>query len=122
MCDKVFIWNPSNCECECDKSCDVAEYFDYKNCKRRNKLVDRLVEECFENIDGKKILHNETLYVIPLNDYKKVCNTCIIYIVLFVVSFITSICISSIFIYFHWYSKKDNVFVKFNSGTQKTIY
>ena len=19
MCDKGFIWNPSNCECECDK-------------------------------------------------------------------------------------------------------
>ena len=27
-CDKVFIWNPSNCECECYKSCDVGEYFD----------------------------------------------------------------------------------------------
>ena len=24
-CDKRFIWNPSNCECECDKSCDVGE-------------------------------------------------------------------------------------------------
>ena len=108
MCDKVFIWNSSNCECECDKSCDVAEYFDYKNFKCRNKLVDRLVEECFENIDGNKILHNKTLYVIPLNDYKKVCNTCIIYIVLFVISFITGICISSVFIYFHWYLKKEN--------------
>ena len=27
MCDKGFIWNPSNCECECDKSCDVSEYW-----------------------------------------------------------------------------------------------
>ena len=26
MCDKGFIWNPSNCECECDKACDVGEY------------------------------------------------------------------------------------------------
>ena len=26
MCDKGFIWNPSNCECECDKSCDIGEY------------------------------------------------------------------------------------------------
>ena len=24
--DKGFIWNPSNCDCECDKSCDVGEY------------------------------------------------------------------------------------------------
>ena len=23
ICDKGFIWNPSNCECECDESCDV---------------------------------------------------------------------------------------------------
>ena len=33
MCDKGFIWNPSNFECECDKLCDVGEYLDYKNCK-----------------------------------------------------------------------------------------
>ena len=25
MFDKGFIWNPSNCECECDKACDVSE-------------------------------------------------------------------------------------------------
>ena len=60
MCDKGFIWNPSNCECECDKSCDVGEYLGYKNCKCRNKLADKLVEECIKNIDGNKMLHNET--------------------------------------------------------------
>ena len=32
MCDKEFIWNPSNCECERDKACDVGEYVDYQNC------------------------------------------------------------------------------------------
>ena len=45
-----FIWNPSNCECECDKLCDVGEYSDYLNCKCRKKLIDKLVEECSENI------------------------------------------------------------------------
>ena len=35
MCDKRFIWNSSNCECECDKSCDVGEYLDCKNGKFR---------------------------------------------------------------------------------------
>ena len=64
MCDKGFIWNPSNCECECDKSCDIVEYLDYKNCQCRNKLVDKLVEACIENIDGNRMLHNETLDVI----------------------------------------------------------
>ena len=24
-CEKGFIWYPSNCDCECDKSCDVSE-------------------------------------------------------------------------------------------------
>ena len=28
VCDKGFIRNPSNCECECDESCDVGEYLD----------------------------------------------------------------------------------------------
>ena len=31
-CDKGFIWNPSNCNCECDKSYDRGEK-NYKNCK-----------------------------------------------------------------------------------------
>ena len=56
MCDKGFIWNPSNCECACDKLCDIGEYLDYKNCKCRYKLVDKLVEEYIENIDGNKML------------------------------------------------------------------
>ena len=76
ICDKGFIWNHSNCECECDKLCDVGEYLDYKNWKCRNKLVNKLVEECSENIDGNEMLYNETLDVIslntvPLNVYKK---------------------------------------------------
>ena len=121
-CDKEFIWNPSNCECKCDKSCDVGEYLDYKNCKCRNKLFDKLVEECIENIDANKMLYNETLDVIPLNVYKKVCDSCTIYMVLFAIFFITSTCISSAFIYFHWYLKKDNSSAKFNPSTQTAIY
>ena len=33
VCDKGFIWNSSNCKCECYKSYDLSEYLDYKNCK-----------------------------------------------------------------------------------------
>ena len=54
-CDKGFIWNPSNCEYEFDRLCDVGEYLDYKSCKCRKRLVDRLVEECSENIDEEKL-------------------------------------------------------------------
>ena len=35
LCNKGFIWNPSNCECGCDKSCDIGEYLDYEICKCR---------------------------------------------------------------------------------------
>ena len=34
VCNRGYIWNPINCECECDKSCDIGEYLDHKNCKR----------------------------------------------------------------------------------------
>ena len=55
LCDKGFIWNPSNCWFECNKSCDVGEYLDYSNCKWTKKVADKLVEECTENIDEAKI-------------------------------------------------------------------
>ena len=53
LCDKGFIWNPSNYERECDKSCNIGEYIDYENCKCRKKIIDPLVEECTENINEK---------------------------------------------------------------------
>ena len=54
ICYKRYAWNASNCKCECDKSCDFGAYLDYENCKCRKRLVDKLVEECNENIDEKK--------------------------------------------------------------------
>ena len=99
ICNKGFIWNSGNCDCDYDKSCDVGEYLDYKNC--RNKLVDKLVEECKENTDGNELVYNGTL-----NDYGKVCNSCTIYIALLVIDFLIIIGISSTFIYFHWYLKR----------------
>ena len=43
VCDRWYISNPSNSLCECDKSCDVGEYLDYKSYKCRKRLVDKLV-------------------------------------------------------------------------------
>ena len=71
MCDKGFGWNPSNCECECDKSCDVGEYLDYKNCKCRKMLFDKLVDECNENIDENELQPSKMIYNSTLNDYEK---------------------------------------------------
>ena len=53
VCDEGYPWNPNNCQCECDKSCDVGEYLDYENCRKR--LVDKLEEEFSENIDEAKL-------------------------------------------------------------------
>ena len=114
ICDKGFIWNPSNCECECKELCDVGEYLDCKNCKCRKILIDKLVEECSENIDGNKMIYNGTLNGIPLNNYEKICNSCTVSIVLLVTFVIVSITISSVFIYFHWCLKR--------RYTETTIY
>ena len=55
MCDKGFIFNPTNCNYECDKACGIGECLEYKNCKCRNSIVDKLVEECTEIVDENKI-------------------------------------------------------------------
>ena len=69
-------------------------------------LVDILVEECGENINEKKLHPNKMCYNSTLNDYKKICSSCTIYIVLLIIFFITSITISSALIYFNWYFKR----------------
>ena len=53
ICDKGFIWSSSNCEF--NKSCDIGGCLDYANCKCRKRLIDKLVEECSENIDEVKM-------------------------------------------------------------------
>ena len=98
---KEFIWNPTICESECDKSCDIGQYLDYKNCKCRKELISKLTEECSEDINGNEMIYNATL-----TDHRRVCKSCVIYIILFVIFFIISISISSTFIYFLWYLKR----------------
>ena len=41
-CDIGSIWNHSNCECECDKSCDVGEYLEYEKykCTKKYRLIN----------------------------------------------------------------------------------
>ena len=61
-CDDRSIWNPSTCKF--DKSCNVVEYLKYANFKSKERLTDKLVKKCYEDIDGNKIIYNATL-----NDY-----------------------------------------------------
>ena len=100
VCDREYIWNPSNCECECDKSCDVGEYLHYKNYKCRKKLVEKLVEECYEIVEEVKIAGK--------NEDK--CRSCILYIVLFSIFFTISIGIGVYIAYYKYMNhNKENV-------------
>ena len=69
ICEKGFIWNPTNCRCECDKSCGIGQYLDYKSCVCRNSFFDKLFEECTNVID--------TLSVAASDD----CASCTLYVV-----------------------------------------
>ena len=114
VCNKGFIWNPSNCECECDKSCDIGEYLDYSNCKCRKKLVDKLIEECTENIDEVEITE--------ITQVKNECSSCTLYIVLFSIFFTINIGISTYFVYYKYMScNKENVLYIITSIKQKII-
>ena len=112
VCDKGFIWNPSNCEC--DKSCDVGEYLDYSNCKCRRKLFDKLVEECTKSIDEVKIVSE--------NEHKNKCSSCTLYIALYSIIFIIGIGTATYFVYSYWYLKKDDTRVMLDTRTETTIY
>ena len=70
------ICNSSNCECECYKSWDFGEYLDYESYKCRKRLVDKLVEECNENIDEEKLTE------LALFEHK---NECTCYYTVFIV-------------------------------------
>ena len=97
VCDKGYAWNPSNCECECDKSCDVGEYLDYEKCKCMKRLVDKLVEECNENIDEAKL--TEIASFEHKNEY--VCyNT--VFVVLAVIALTVSIETGAYFVYYKY--------------------
>ena len=119
VCHKEFIWNPSNGDCECDKSCDVGEYLDYENCKCWKKLVDKLVEECSENIDEVKM--SKMSLAEDENKHKNKCSFSTLCIVLFSIIFAINIGIGTYFIYSYWYLKKDVTRVKFGTYNQTTI-
>ena len=95
--DGGYIWNSSNCECECDKSCDAGEYLDYKNCKCRKKLVDKLVERCTETVKEVKIARK--------NEHKNKCSSFILYIVLCSITNTINVGIATYFIYYKYINR-----------------
>ena len=103
VCDKGYAWNPSNCEY--DKSCDFGEYLDYENCEYRKRLVNKLIDECDENID-------EETSLVEINSTKCKHNSCVLYIVLFSIFFTIKVQIAAYFVYYKYMNHdKENVSV-----------
>ena len=67
---KGYTWNPSTCECQCDKLCKPGQYLDHKNCICKNKLIGRVIEKCTSVINETMINNNK--------DNITTNNTCLI--------------------------------------------
>ena len=77
-CAKGYIWNPSTCECQCDKWCKQGQYLDHKNCVCKNKLIDRVIEECISVINEAMINNKDNI----------TNNTYLILFIVFLIGFI----------------------------------
>ena len=117
MCDKGFIWSPSNCGCECGKACDVGESLDYENCKRRKKIVDKLLEECTETVEEVKLAK----ITLAKNEYKYKFSSCTLYNLLMIVVFTIFAGNGTYFVYYSWSLVKSVSCIKFNTRTQTKI-
>ena len=119
ICDKGFIWNPSNCECECDKNCDIGEYLDSESCKCRKKVVDQIIDECTETVEEVKLAN---ITVENENSCYK-CSSCKVCIVFMIVVFTIFIEVTIYFVYYHWSLIKNDVScIKFNTRKETKIW
>ena len=78
-CAEGYMWNPSTCECQCDKWCKQGQYLDHKNCVCKNKLIGRVIEEC-TSVINETVINNE--------DNITNNNTYLILFIVFLIGFI----------------------------------
>ena len=83
----------------------------------KKTLVNKLVEECTENIEETRLVETTS----SENENKHKCSSCTLYIVLFSIFFTFNVGIGSYFLCLYWYLKKDVICVKFGTHTQTTI-
>ena len=121
ICDKEFIWNPSNCECECNKNCEFNEYLDYEHCKCRKKLVDKLINECTKTIEEVK-LAKITLMELHSAENENKYGSCKVYIVLMIVVFTIFTGITIYFVYYNWSLIKNVSCIKFGTHKETKIW
>ena len=92
------MWN------ECDKTSDIGEYLEYKNCKCREKLVNKLAEECTENVEEVQLAR------VASPEHENVCKcSCTVYVVLLLITFSINVGIGTCFIYYKciYYDQKN---------------
>ena len=73
------MWNPSTCECQCDKWCKQGQYLDHKYCVCKNKLIGRVIEE-FTSVINEIMINNK--------DNITNNNTYLILFIVFLIGFI----------------------------------
>ena len=116
--------NPSNCKCECDKSCNTSQYLDYLDCKCKKKIIDLIVEKCTEYDNKTKIVNktdNKTDSKIIAT--KTVKNSCKVYIILTLISIAISAVYAIYFVYYNWFLiKNKDIFTKYNARRETLIY
>ena len=76
VCNNKQIWNDDTCRCDCNEDfagiincakgcqcdmwCKPGQYLDHKNCVCKNKLIDRLIEECTSVINETMINNKDS--------------------------------------------------------------
>ena len=114
VCDKGSIWNHTNCKCECNKSCDAGEHLDYENCKCKKKFVDKLVQECTENIHEVKMAGE--------NEHKNKCSSCTLCIMLLSIILTIIIRIGIYLVYYKYMNRNKEKVSRYNHVYQATSY
>ena len=97
--------------------CDVGEYLDYENCKCKKELVNKLLEECPENVKEVKL----SKIASPGNENVCKCSSCALFIVLSSIIFQLKLELVAVFL-FSLILKKHITRVKFGTHTQTTIW
>ena len=65
-CEKDYIWNPSTCDCECNKTWKSVGNKNTKSCSWKKRLIDKLVLAC----EGEILTKTK----ISLDDEKVTCD------------------------------------------------
>ena len=76
-------------------------------------MIDKLVDECTENIEEEVEIVNES---------KNKFNSCTAYIILFSIFLIMNVGIVTYYVYSQWYLKKYLPHVDFNTHKETVIY